>query len=343
MFEGNVVFVVGAGGSFDFGFPMGEQLKDQIANKLSIRFRDSGELAGGDPQVVEALRALARRKGLQSINPFLQSARSIASAMPQAISIDNFLHTHADEPDLVLIGKIAIAASILDAEGASKIYMGRDKHSFDFSETKNVWHNTFCKILTENVQRSSIDNLFDNVSFITFNYDRCIEHYISNWLSNYMLVSLEEAQEWTSRLTVFHPYGQVGRLPWQQSADVKVPFGGRVDASDLIAVAEQIRTFTERVESDSLAPIRARIANADMIVYLGFSYGRMNLELLAIDSIGPSKRVIGTAFGISEQNKSAIVRQLLQSLAVPVSQGSYDLVNMTCSDLLNAYWRVLGG
>lgn len=344
MFEGNVVFVVGAGASVDFKFPMGEQLKDQIAHKLDIRF-NSHDLLSGDRQVVEALRVLARRDGLQSINPYLLSARSIAAAMPQAISIDNFLHTHADEADLVLLGKIAIASSILDAERASTIYLKPEDRSFDFTKTKNVWHNTFCKILTENVQRSSIHDLFENVSFITFNYDRCIEHYLSHWLSNYMRISLEEAEFAMSTLTIFHPYGQVGRLPWQQSPDVKVRFGGEVNASDLVAVSEQIRTFTERVESGSVAPMRERIAAADIVVYLGFSYGRMNLDLLEIDTMGPGKRVVGTAFNISEPNKLAIKNQLYRTLSGPAGSlvHSCDLVHMTCNDLLNGYWRVLGG
>jgi hypothetical protein len=345
VFEGNVVFVVGAGASVDFGFPMGEQLKDRIAAALNIRFQDGLNIASGHRQVIEALRVLARRANHSSINPYLPAARSIALAMPQAISIDNYLHTHAEESDLVLIGKIAIAASILEAERSSKIYLRPEDQTFNFPAIKDVWHNTFCKILTENVQRASLDHLFENVSFITFNYDRCIEHYIAHWLTNYMRISLDEAQIAASRLTVFHPYGQVGRLPWQQSSDVKVPFGAEVGAVELVEVAEQIRTFTERVEDDSLAPMRARIADADTVVYLGFSYGRMNLELLQIDADGPNKRVLGTAFNISEPNKKAISEQLFRSLTGPKGTliRGCDLVHMTCSDLLNAYWRVLEG
>ncbi|MCG5484037.1 MAG: hypothetical protein KK482_09990 [Sinorhizobium meliloti] len=340
------MFVVGAGASVDFGFPMGDQLKDRIAGKLNFRFGNSRQ---GDQSILETLMTLARRNG-HSLDLYVNHAQAIASAMPQAISIDNFLHAHSDVPELVQVGKLAIAASILEAESVSPIRVQPGEETFSFSDTRAAWHNTFCKILTENVQRSSLESVFENVCFITFNYDRCIEHYIAHWLANYMRLSFEDACDLTRELTIFHPYGQVGKLPWQDSTQPGVSFGAQVHSSELIGVSEQIRTFTERVEDDgTLASMRSCISAADTIVYLGFSYGSMNLDLLQVEVDGPKKDVYGTAYKISERNVSAISGKLKGSLttarprnvADPSPVGWCELMDMTCDALLNDWWRVL--
>jgi len=338
MFKKKTVFIVGAGASKEFGLPVGAELKNAIAYKVNIAFQNGYDQSSGDKKIVEAIRLMLDERGQRDINPLCQAGRIIASAMPQAISIDNFLHTHAEDYDLVFMGKIGIAASILEAERKSNIRA--DDNGINFAAHPDVWLNTFCKMLAEGVQLSALQSIFDNVAFVTFNYDRCIEHYISHWLANYFQISQDHAQNLTKTLKVFHPYGQVGRLPWQGGGNT-VKYGAELFVSTLPSIANQIRTFTERVEDDTmLDDMRAYISNAEQVVYLGFSYGQMNMELLTIADCSVYKTIFGTVLGMSHPNVNAAQTRVEQSFTAKGNQwaGAREFASAGANQLLNDYW-----
>ncbi len=338
MFKKKTVFVVGAGASKEVDLPVGDELKNSIAGKVNIGFNDGYTQSSGDKKITEALRGIVQERGGRDINPLCRAGRIIASAMPQAISIDNFLHTHANDNDIVLMGKLGIAASILEAERTSKIRAGNK--GIVFGAHPHIWQNTFCKMLTEGVRLDDLDTVFENVAFVTFNYDRCIEHYVSHWLANYMQISEDHAQSLTKKLKVFHPYGQVGRLPWQGGAN-SVDFGAEVSPRAIPLIANQLRTFTERVEDDTmLDEMRGYVGEAEQVIYLGFSYGQMNMELLALRDSKTYKSVFGTVLGMSHPNIDAVKDRIITSMtAASVSWvGRIEVAPSTANQLLNDYW-----
>lgn len=343
MFKKRTVFVVGAGASKEVGLPTGDQLKLQIGAKLDLRFENGYDLTVGDRKVLDAIRLIVQDLQQRDVNPHCQAGRTIASAMHQALSIDNFLHAHADNDLIVQVGKLGIAATILEAEKASAIYQ-RDDGRINFGAHPNIWHNTFCKMLTEQVQRNDLSHLFANVAFITFNYDRCIEHYVAGWLANYFQLRMEEAQELTNQLTVIHPYGQIGKLPWQNRNLSSVPYGSGVEPRYLPKIASHIRTFTEQVEDETeIEKMTDLLSEAQQVVYLGFSYGAMNLALMKLKKHGPQKSVVGTAYGLSPPNLKAIHREIFDGMKVAgdplLIEHAFE--NLTCNDLLNNYFRAI--
>ncbi len=345
MFKKKTVFIVGAGASKEVGLPIGDELKLKIGVKLDIRFDNGYDLSAGDPKIVEAVRHILHEKQERDINPHCQAGRIIASAMHQALSIDNFLHTHSDNELIVQMGKLGIAATIMEAESSSKISGDQRRYGqINFASHPDIWHNTFCKMLCEGVQTRGLEKLFENVSFITFNYDRCIEHYVSQWVSNYMQIPLPDAQELTGKLTVIHPYGQVGRLPWQRNGLTSVPYGSSVEGQTLPKIASHIRTFTEQVEDETVPEkMRELIEEAQQVVYLGFSYGSMNMDLMRLRRRCSMKTVRGTALGIAAPNMSAITDLINSTMYVMgehfMGTRSFDAV--TCNQLLNDYFRTL--
>jgi hypothetical protein len=345
MFANKTVFIVGAGASFEVGLPVGSALTRIIGDKLDIR-NDGSWDNHGDKHVVQAIASLARSGNYgANMRQYAAAAQAISKAMPQAISIDNFLHTHADDPDIVTLGKIGIAASILEAEHNSHIYQqNRGEYSIDFGAIAPSWHNTFCKMLTENVQKPDLEGIFKNVAFITFNYDRCIEHYLTIWLMNYMRLSYEEACELCKTLTIFHPYGQVGKLPWQSPTE-GVGFGDGMSEYSILNTAKQIRTFTERVEDDEmLGKMRSALSEASTVIYLGFAYASMNMELMTLHVDGTRKNVYGTAFAMSAPNRDQAERRIRKALTVKDSGTmvtTLAMENMTANQLLNDYWYKL--
>ncbi len=160
--------------------------------------------------------------------------------MPQAISIDNFIDTHKDDKNIELSGKLAIVRAILDAEQNSLMYVA-PSNPFKFSDLDKTWYSSFMKLLTENCPKEELSKRFQSISFIVFNYDRCIEHFLYSSLQNYYDITPEEAATFISSLEIHHPYGTVGNLPWQ--AGQSVPFGETPSAQKLLELAGEIKTW----------------------------------------------------------------------------------------------------
>ncbi|MDK4731562.1 hypothetical protein [Rhizobium sp. CNPSo 3490] len=169
MFERRTVFIVGAGASREINFPMGAELTGIIANKVSLAFSNGWEPKSGDNRIQGAIRHHLNQKGERDGNPYFLAGRDIASGMAQAISIDNYLHAHAEDEISTWVDKLGIAASILEAEQQSKLAPHRDRETIDLSAVSNSWYTPFFQMLTEGIQRTDLENIFDNVAFITFN------------------------------------------------------------------------------------------------------------------------------------------------------------------------------
>lgn len=316
--EKTLTLVIGAGASFEVGLPLGSELRTNIAKLLDIRYgyynRESG-----DALIDEAFRRLVRRPdGFNgSINEHLHASWRIRDAMPQAISIDNFIDAHRDDELISLVGKLAIVRSILMAEGASRLAFNerQEKPSINFIAVQDTWFNAFFQLLTENCRLGDLEARFSKVAIVCFNYDRCIEHYLFHSLKNYYGISDQDAANALAKLEIYHPYGMVGALPWQDRS-AGVSFGQQPSAQKLIEIAEKILTFTEgsNVQESHIARVRRVLDCSERIAFLGFAFHRLNLELLFPPPPNqlPKKRcyIYATGVGISEPDSEVIKREL---------------------------------
>lgn len=251
MLKTRTVFVLGAGASFEVGLPQGEKLKQIIADKVNIRY-DLSYRTSGENSIDHALRVHVNsddeKRG--DFNLYLRAGHHIHDAMPQALSIDNFIDQQNDEK-IELCGKLGIVHSILEAERNSLLWF--DDHSLqntiDFNNLnqKKAWHNQFFRLLTEGCRLEDIAKRLSTIAFISFNYDRCLEHFLFFALKNYYRAQDGKIAEILSSLQVYHPYGTVGALPWQSNGH-GIGYGKEVDASTLLTQAHQIKTFTESVD-----------------------------------------------------------------------------------------------
>lgn len=350
MFRSKTLFIAGAGASYEVGLPIGTGLKKLIADSLDLYF-EGGELYRGNRAIMDALRQHISKEepGLQT-DPYLVAGRTISAAMPQAISIDNFLDAHRDDPRIELCGKLGIVSSILEAERGSKLYFDPYNSEEFPTDLGSAWHSLFFQRLTEGVPKADLDNIFNNVSIITFNYDRCIEHFLYNALKVYYGIDGGKASEIMSRLQVHHPYGRVGYLPWQTGYVPTVPFGGdRNGFDDLLTLAGQIKTFTEQLEDgDDLRAIRREVEDAEVVIFLGFAFADQNMELLKPARKSEARRIFATATGISKSDCEVVEEQIAELLSkerskfVPTLWDDFDLDlrnDLTCSGLFTEYWR----
>lgn len=343
----SLVLVVGAGASFEANLPLGSGLKKRITDLLDIRYDFRRE--SGDALIDQAFRVIVQlpdgRRG--DINPYLHASWRIRDAMPQAISIDNFIDAHRGDSLVERAGKLAIVRSILEAEARSSLTIDSSNsyNRLKFETVRATWFNSFFQLLTENCQFESLAERFARVGIVCFNYDRCIEHYLFNALQNYYGVTAKVAAEALTHLEIHHPYGTVGRLPWM-GGEQQIAYGGKPSANQLVQLAERIRTFTEgsNIAESDISAVRAVLASAERIAFLGFAFHRLNLELLfPPQPTGVPTRVcpvFATGVGISEAD-AAVIREELFQLAGLNPNSTQIARETSCSKLFEDYRRSL--
>lgn len=361
MFRRKTLFVLGAGSSAEVDMPVGESLKGLISEKLNIEYDQLGNnLVSGDRGVARALLRFAESgeggysnaKVLQQI----QKAHSLRKALPHAISIDNLLDAHRGDKVVEICGKLGIFQSILEAEKRSKLFVsGNEPVKFD--NLTKTWFAEFVKILTEEVPKSEIGTIFNNVSFVNFNYDRCLEHYLANAISNYYGIEDKTVIETMKSLKVLRPYGSVGLLPWQNNdndSNFSLAFGADTFLSDndlykldkgvqLLNRAKQIKTFNEKQhEQQALNELHTAVREAQNIVFLGFAFHRQNLELLNPGAKCMARSVFATNLGISDDDTRIIQHDLFKLLAQKNGVGpKFHFLERNCGSLFKEYRRSL--
>lgn len=343
-----LVLVVGAGASKEASLPIGNELKKQIANVLNFSF-EFGKKKRGDDLILETLRSLSSqvRQPYGDLTLLQHASKRISDAMPQAISIDNFIDQHRSENLIAICGKIAIARCILDSEAHSLMRVDRSNiyNKLNVSFLENTWFNSFFQLLTENCEQEELPARFSEVAIICFNYDRCIEHYLHSSLQNYYGMAIEKAALTLTHLEIHHPYGTVGVLPWQ-SPQNSIDFGAAPSASQLSELASGLRTFTEGTDPNTsdISAIRAALSEADRIVFLGFAFHRLNLDLLFDDDIDNRQRrvcpIFSTALGLSFSD-GEIIRHDLSQRGVIDPNGIQIRNDLTSYQLFSEYWRSL--
>lgn len=348
MFNTETVFVVGAGASCELGFPTGVGLKSQIAGYLNVRHDQNGRLVIEDEELREAFMCLSQEA---SFRQWMAASRRVSAGMAIAPSIDNYLHTHSGNPLFARCGKLAITSKILAAEEKSPLHAPAGKvPNLSHEDLEKSWLPRFAWQLVVDAAKHEAPNIFDRLHFVIFNYDRCVEQYLYFGLQAYYDLTDEEATSILNRVNFYHPYGTVGRLPWQIGEGPVASFGANPDAKDLIELSDGIRTFTESVQKDDyLSAARAAYLNSRQVLFLGFSFGKQNMRLLETPryEVGQyvplGRRVYGTSFGVSDDDQAVFQTRIRQSWPVASQLDSISLHNLTCAALFDRYSQTIAG
>lgn len=346
MVKNNSVIIVGAGASFEAGLPVGAGLKSDISNLLKHRKTSGfGDISINDMIVNSAVRLLSSQG--YDINSLYQACGHISEAMPQAMSIDNFIDTHKGNESIEKCGKLAIVRSILNAEKKSKLYVNLDNiyNKPNYTQIESTWFNAFWQLITENCQAEELEDRFSTLSFIIFNYDRCIEHFLYYSLKNVYRLKDDHATNIVNNINIYHPYGVVGNLPWQSTQD-PIAFGGEPNQHLLVKLADKIKTFTEGTnpESSEISDIKSTMLHAENVLFLGFAFHRLNMELITPDSSAGegarSTSYFATAIGISDSDIDAVkedIKLLSKSGNVNINVRN----DRKCFDIFHEYKRSL--
>ena len=340
MFKRRTLFVIGAGASREAGLPCGDDLALQISGKLDVRYDDRGALSGsGDRALFDAVLRIV---GTDRQSQLLEASWLIRDGIHLSHSVDDFLDRHRDNQDLVLLGKAAIAKCILDAERESTLWYddSNEYNTIDYRNLHATWYAKFMKVLSKNVHRDNVSEIFDNVAFVVFNYDRCLEHFLSHALERLYGIDAAQAKVICDDATIIHPYGSVA--PLRRGSGGGVLFGAnRVNAAELAA---NIRTYTEQVlEADTLNGIRNEVARAQAIIFLGCAFHDPNMLMLTPAEPVKSVPVFASGYGISDDDKDHVAAAIGALFKGGRTESIRQRTNMKCADLFDSFSRTIAG
>jgi hypothetical protein len=359
----SLVLVLGAGSSKEVGLPIGTELKATISDLLNFVYDADGALLSGDAEILQSVLSFSQGNepsGFKA-SEFPDACRNICRAMPLAISIDNYIDSQSSSQAIPACAKLAIVKAILSAENKSRLALKRRAFAspaMDFLQSEDSWFNVFFKLLTQNCQIDNLPDRLQKVGIITFNYDRCFEHFMFHALQSYYVIDEHKARMLMQCLDIFHPYGSVGKLPWtkteltqeQNSAGTCpqefINFGGVVTPKNLHTLATGINTFSEGTNSEELHELRDMLRLSDRVAFLGFAFHELNLDLLFCDNAGTklglqvNQKIYGSALGISTSDTERVLDSL-RPIAGKFHQPVELRNDLTCAALLREYSRSL--
>jgi hypothetical protein len=283
MFQRKTVFVLGAGASCEVGMPTGAQLAARISGLLEFRWDGDGNFKGN-------------RHGLSFFQRYasnLQFARQIAEGIKFSNSIDEYIDRRKN-PMIERIGKLAIAHEILCAEDDSYLYVDPSKsNGLETIRVAAAWYLKLAHILFRFTDTRGIDHLFRNLSFINFNYDRCLEQFFRFAVRDAYSVDAANADALVATLKHLRPYGSIG--PLQTVANPGgIAYGCSPHTPDMDAIVGRIKTYTEQVDTEAADDLKKEFASAHTVIFLGFGFHEQNMLLLAPNAETNIRAVLAT-------------------------------------------------
>ena len=290
MIEEPTVFVLGAGASVPFGFPVGSKLLTHVVGEL------------GQSSTIDFLHSHCNFI-VSDITDFREALKNSGQ-----MSVDAFLE-HRD--DFLDIGKASIAFALMRYELRDML----------FREAEGNW----LKYLFGKMN-SSFENFGKNrVSFLTFNYDRTVEEFLSTSLSNSYGKSPDECLTQLSEIPIIHLHGSIGNLPWQGGNSRSFEPVINPDTLDVARKGIKIihEATTDGRDKDFERGLNL-LQNAKRVLFLGFGYNSLNMERLGIIGVGIT--AIGTGVGLT----AAEIRDIQA-----VAGGKIDIwPNMDCLNVI---------
>lgn len=273
MIKTETVFILGAGASNPFGYPIGTGLADAILNDNTY-----------EKDVVSALNIY---RG-DSDKPFREEVTKFKEAFSKAgtYTIDSFLaEREIPQPELVDLGKTIIAKILISYERDNNLRVNE----------KNWYKFLF------NHMKTSFEELNQNkISFITFNYDRSLEYYLFEAIRNlFSSEPLDNVVKMMKNFPIVHLYGKLDPLPWQGQHGEEYSATKNL-INRLRAAKTNIQLIGGRQdigESKNFEDAYRLLGKAGHIFFLGFGFDETNLERLQVKYMN-GKKIWGTQLGV---------------------------------------------
>lgn len=324
-------FIVGAGASTEFGLGAGAALATAIRTLLRTKASVPESWVGNGP-FEDAIRALSA-----SDADIVSASDTLRRGIHFSNSIDDFLHDNRDNELVVRLGKLAIAHCMLQQEASAPALQqlasdNIEVRSSAFRKTTQTWLDLLFRRLKRGHTKHEARDVLNGVSFVVFNYDRCLEQFLYHALADSLDLPAAEAKAVFESIPIEHVYGGLGPLPFQTGSGA-VPFGEtRVPITRL---ATQIRTYTEEVSGTSATIINGLLSDAEQLVFLGYAFHEQGMKLLFPNAPKVYHRVFLTQLGLHTTVARAIDQRFSASNRFALATKCADAIESWQFDLLS--------
>jgi hypothetical protein len=331
MFNRSVTFVVGAGASFEYGMPLGQDLATKIADETDFCFSGmTSRPTKGDPELFETLLRKFQRDS-DTLNRYTAAGHKLSAAISSSISIDDALYQLSDYPEAVRLGKLCIIRAIQQAEAGSELKIRPEKGMLDSDAGRKGWVEQMFSMAIAGFKLSELKHAFKRISFVNFNYDRCLEHYLF-WSLQRLGLAEQDAAEIVGDLTIIRPYGTAGSII--PGSPTYLPFGDRIQL-DPFGIIDRIRTYTESEVLHDKEQLQRILTDASMCIFLGFGFHQQNMDLLSLPKtlgVRDTSRVLATVYKVHPANLPELRTAMTNHLRV-YGEG-IELLSMTAPEIL---------
>lgn len=173
----------------------------------------------------------------------------------------------------------------------------------------------------------------NNLTIVTFNYDRSIEAYLHNALIARFGMSPVDALGHLQEVPIFHLHGLLGELP-------SIQYSPSASVDELLAISKQINIIHEIEDNgqefcnDAFAAANAKITAADKVIFLGFGFHYDNVRRLKVNwSAKHADQLFATFWDTSDEEYKRIVNRLAD-LGITADQ-----LRMRGGHACNAFFR----
>jgi hypothetical protein len=247
-----VIFVLGAGASKPFNLPVSSDLKKDIIANPTVPLSEDEQLRGFDDYV-------------QAVGKRLTQAFTISGQY----SIDAFLEDRDDKAELEY-GRRLIAGRLLpkEANAVAEPSIASDWYQWLFNQ-----------LIMPGKRKLS----FEDVHFVTFNYDRTLEMALATMAFNAFRLTADDAIHLFNDVPITHVYGKLaGRVAFDdQSGHFRVSTSQKA----VHLSGEAIRIISDHRDGEDSSDLSKAISllhSANTVVFLGFSFDERNLHRIGI-------------------------------------------------------------
>lgn len=271
MIEKPTVLILGAGASMPYGFPSGEELMQEILEKIRP---NSGK------ELFRVLLGFGFKP--KDIDDFYTGLKH-----SQKFSVDEFLERR---PEFMKIGKMAITLTLSTYEKKDELFE---------QKSDKDWY----RYLWVKLSDTTFDDFDKNqLSIITFNYDRSIEHFLFTAMRALYRESEQDCEKKLKKIPIIHVHGRLGALPWQGKNGRS--YNNKIYLDEVVKISGQIKIMKEQDDSPREFEEAVRIlSSVEKVCILGFGYNPRNLQRLKAKEIFQDFKAIGTTlgFGVAEK------------------------------------------
>ncbi|MDP3911303.1 MAG: hypothetical protein Q8Q14_13020 [Gemmatimonadales bacterium] len=229
-------------------------------------------------------------------------------------SVDELLElpVHAQ---LVAVGKAAIAATLFHYERPGDL-LPDARH--------DDWYEYLFRRMKEGA--STLREFLQNrVVFVTFNYDRSLEHFFFTALQSTYGAKPQEIAEAMSkhRLPIVHVYGSLGALPTMGG---QLPYGvdSNITGLRLKEAAASIHIAGEPGAQAGIDAAQKALMSRERVCFLGFGYRAANVKRLELaTTLVKETHVFGSAYDLLEGERRDVGR-LFRAVGHPIALSGPD-------------------